>query len=158
MASCPAHDDRVPSLKVSDGEKCALVYCFAGCEQEVVLDALKARGLWASRGDSSIPWAPPERRDDDRETRTVQALKIWRKTVSGAGTPLEGYMRGRGIIISVPSSLKYCGSTLYERSGIILPAMIAAVQGIDRRITAIHRTYLRTGGHGKAGVNLPKRR
>ena len=43
IAKCPAHDDRSPSLAVSecdDGR--VLVHCFAGCEPE---DVLKAIGL-----------------------------------------------------------------------------------------------------------------
>lgn len=48
-ACCPAHDDHRPSLAISDGEKGVVVYCHAGCEQDAVLDALRARGLWPSR-------------------------------------------------------------------------------------------------------------
>ena len=34
--------------------------------------------------------------------------------------------------------------------------MIAAVQAPDRKVTAIHRTYIRDDGCGKAGVSTPK--
>src|SRR5262249_61903535 len=47
MASCPAHDDRNPSLHVTttkDGG--TLVHCFAGCTQDAVIDALRDKGLW----------------------------------------------------------------------------------------------------------------
>lgn len=40
MALCPAHEDRNPSLSVSEGDMCALVTCHAGCETEAVLSAL----------------------------------------------------------------------------------------------------------------------
>lgn len=40
MALCPAHEDRNPSLSVSEGDTCALVTCHAGCETEAVLSAL----------------------------------------------------------------------------------------------------------------------
>ena len=41
MAKCPAHDDRIPSLKVTDdrGRKTLLI-CFAGCRAEDVLEAM----------------------------------------------------------------------------------------------------------------------
>ncbi len=44
---CPAHDDRNPSLSVTianDGK--LLVYCHAGCPQEVVIFKLIEKGLW----------------------------------------------------------------------------------------------------------------
>jgi DNA primase len=34
--------------------------------------------------------------------------------------------------------------------------MIAAVQAVDQRITAIHRTYIQLDGQGKANVKTPK--
>ena len=41
MACCPAHDDRNPSLSISEGEDGRiLVKCFAGCFQEDVVQAL----------------------------------------------------------------------------------------------------------------------
>ncbi len=47
-ARCPAHDDRKPSLHISQQGKKILVHCFAGCTQEQVLGALKRMGLWNS--------------------------------------------------------------------------------------------------------------
>jgi putative DNA primase/helicase len=46
IALCPAHDDRKPSLSLTDEQGRILVHCHAGCEQSAVVDALKARGLW----------------------------------------------------------------------------------------------------------------
>ncbi len=44
---CPAHDDKTPSLSVSDGENGSpIVHCHAGCSQESVIAALKNLGLW----------------------------------------------------------------------------------------------------------------
>lgn len=45
VACCPAHDDREPSLSISDGEKGVVVHCHAGCEQRAVLDALAGLGV-----------------------------------------------------------------------------------------------------------------
>lgn len=44
-AHCPAHDDRDPSLSITDGGDKVLVCCHAGCTQEAVLSALEARGI-----------------------------------------------------------------------------------------------------------------
>lgn len=45
-ACCPAHDDRNPSLSVSDSNGKILFKCFAGCTQESVIGALRNLGLW----------------------------------------------------------------------------------------------------------------
>ena len=46
MACCPTHDDKNPSLAITDADGTTLIYCFAGCQQRDVIDALRARGLW----------------------------------------------------------------------------------------------------------------
>jgi len=45
-ACCPAHNDRNPSLSVSDVNGKTLVKCFSGCTQEGVIGALRDLGLW----------------------------------------------------------------------------------------------------------------
>ena len=44
MVRCPAHDDTIPSLHVTDGDGRVLVHCHAGCTQDAVLDALREQG------------------------------------------------------------------------------------------------------------------
>lgn len=43
---CPAHNDENPSLSVTERDGRILVHCHAGCSQESVIKALRARGLW----------------------------------------------------------------------------------------------------------------
>lgn len=50
MTHCPAHEDKNPSLSLSetdDGKP--LVYCHAGCGQVDVIQELADRGLWRSQ-------------------------------------------------------------------------------------------------------------
>jgi putative DNA primase/helicase len=50
-AHCPAHDDRHPSLSISDGpDGTVLVHCHAGCAQDDLIAEIKDRGL---------PWPSP---------------------------------------------------------------------------------------------------
>lgn len=51
-ACCVAHDDRNPSMSVSERDGRILVYCHSGCPQEAVLDAL---GI----GKRDREWTPP---------------------------------------------------------------------------------------------------
>ena len=61
IACCPAHDDRNPSLSITQGKDKLLVHCFAGCTQEEVIDALAALGLWHEKSNkSSIPYSSDE--------------------------------------------------------------------------------------------------
>jgi hypothetical protein len=53
MARCPAHEDRDPSLKISEDSGKVLVHCHAGCSQEAVIDALRAQGLWPEASEYS---------------------------------------------------------------------------------------------------------
>ena len=46
MCCCPAHDDANASLHVQERNGKVAWHCFAGCSQQDVLDALRARGLW----------------------------------------------------------------------------------------------------------------
>ena len=50
LVRCPAHNDRSPSLSISDGEAGRiLVKCWTGCSFESVRDALARQGLWPAR-------------------------------------------------------------------------------------------------------------
>jgi len=57
---CPAHDDRNPSFSVTERDGMILVHCHAGCDQEAVIEALRARGLWPERArrDEWLEWRP----------------------------------------------------------------------------------------------------
>lgn len=47
QARCPCHDDSTASLSIKDGRNGSpVVHCHAGCSQDSVIGALKARSLW----------------------------------------------------------------------------------------------------------------
>lgn len=46
MVHCCGHDDPNPSLCLTMKDGKLLVKCYAGCEQDAVIEGLKARGLW----------------------------------------------------------------------------------------------------------------
>ena len=117
MARCPAHDDREPSLSITDGRNGkVLVRCHAGCDQDDVIAALRLRHVWndgnsyfsrrrRSIGNHRIANKP----DDDARKRTEAALALWRATQPGVGTLVERYynhaasiMRHRLRFASIP--------------------------------------------------------
>jgi hypothetical protein len=89
-----------------------------------------------------------ERRKDAAK-RAVQAQRLWQAAQPIAGTLAETYLRGRGITCPLPDTLRFAPSC-WHATAKRLPAMVALVEGADA--FAVHRTYLRADGCGKADV------
>ncbi|WP_425442166.1 DUF7146 domain-containing protein [Roseovarius marisflavi] len=92
------------------------------------------------------------------ETKAVkregQALGLWRKALPINGTIAETYLRSRGIVCQLPDVLRFHPECWHGPSAKRLPAMVARVEGCKR--VAVHRTYLRSDGTGKAAVEPAK--
>jgi putative DNA primase/helicase len=164
MAACPEHDDTEPSLSVQDTpDGKVLVHCFAGCDQKRVIAALKSRGLWeqdSRRHRNFVRQQQPQsangQPDRDDGKRTGVALSVWKLTKASCDTPVESYLRSRGLTIPPPSSLRFHDG-LKHRSGNIWPAMVALVtRGTDDVPLGIHRTFLAHDGKDKAPVEPQK--
>ena len=155
-ARCPCHDDRLPSLSLSDGDEPGrvLVHCFAGCDRRDILAALRGRGLLNEEGahrhePRSCRTEPPPHTPDP------QALEIWGMASPVEHTIVQLYLRARGIIIAPPPSLRCAGGGCHLTDPVT--AMVAAVQAPDRRIVAVQVTRLDPGGERKAQVLIPRR-
>lgn len=154
---CPAHDDRRPSLSIRGGinEK-VLVHCHAGCDQERVIDALRARRLWPEHVRAFGPRFPRRiqarsRLEPGATIRAEPALRIWRSAKTCTGTIVGNYLNARGIGLAIPPALRF-HPQLKHQSGGFWPAMVAAVCGVDGEVGAIQRTFLSPQGGGKAPV------
>src|SRR5437879_2989712 len=51
---CPSHSDTNPDLSLKEKDGVVLVHCFAGCTQDAVIEALRARGLWEGTPSPSV--------------------------------------------------------------------------------------------------------
>lgn len=162
MARCPAHDDRSPSLSISetrDGR--ILVKCFAGCPQLAVIDALRARGLWngEAKEDPSYPghFTQPHdgmRMREDRERRQA-AQDIWDGGNPAAGSAVEAYLRARGIRMRISDQLRCHPRLRHGQSRQTSPCMLARISD-NRGFCAVQRTWLLKDGSGKAPVKPNK--
>jgi hypothetical protein len=82
--------------------------------------------------------------------RAEAAHQLWSETQPIDGTPAEAYLRGRGISCPLPDRLRFHPQCWHGPSATRYPAMVALVEGGEG--FAVHRTYLRADGTGKAGL------
>lgn len=159
-APCPVcqPDDRKGqnALTLANGD-CGrlLLHCKkSGCDFR---DILAAAGI-APGGYTTPDPAQTARRAAARraevEKRAAQARRLWRETKPIGGTLAEIYLRGRGITCDLAETLRFHSACWHGATAREYPAMVAQVDGGDA--FAVHRTYLRADGTGKAEVDPPK--
>jgi len=156
---CPLHGGR--SLTLRDGEGgCVLVTCWGGCNRLDVLAELRRRGLLDGRATGYRRPSPHTSQRDD-VARTARALAIWHEARPAAGTIVENYLGSRGILLDAwPAALRFHPACPRPRDEVgnlrpPLPAMMAMVEHAQRGPVAVHATYLRPDGSGKA--DIPKK-
>lgn len=90
------------------------------------------------------------------------ARRLFAMSKPVAGTFAERYLAGRGILLARHErSLRFHPGCYYRDLAtgetLTLPALLAAVTGLDGRITGVQRTWLDPAGAGKAQVADPRR-
>ena len=121
------------------------------------LDILVAAGIGSGdykAPDPSTTAAREAQHRADEQRRAAQADHVWREAQPIQGTLAEVYLRSRGIVGPLPKALRFHAACWHGPTAKRYPAMIAAIQG--NRLPAIHRTYLRSDGLGKADIERPK--
>ncbi len=134
-----------------------------GRDGRLLLDCKKSacdfRDILAAAGIRPGDHAPPDperaaRRaaeaEADARKRAGHARRLWQEARPIAGTAAEAYLRGRGISCDLPRTLRFHPETWHGPTARRWPAMVAAVQGAGA--PAVHRTFLRPDGSGKAGL------
>jgi hypothetical protein len=85
-------------------------------------------------------------------------MAIWREALPAGGTIVQTYLRSRGITVAArPAALRFhprCPRPRDDEGNLVppLPAMVALVERVERGPVAIHATYLRPDGSGKADI------
>ena len=161
-ACCPFHDERSASFTIFAGDR--RFHCFGCGAGGDVLDFIRglhgvglrdAAEMLCGGELPSVELRPlPAKVDDDRDT-TAEALGIWNSAAPAPGTPVEAYLRFRGIVVPPPPALRFA-SLSYGRRGALHPVMIALIVAADGRPVGIQRTYLASDGRGKADVPKAK--
>jgi hypothetical protein len=141
------------ALTLADGRNGRLVL---DCKKSACafLDILAAAGLRSGdyRPPNAATLAQREREAKaEAQKRAAQAKRLWQESLPIAGTLAEVYLHGRGITCPLPPTLRFHPEAWHGPTARRYPALIAAVQGVG--LPAVHRTYLRPDGAGKAGLD-----
>lgn len=162
-APCPAHEDRSPSLSLSetrDGR--VLVYCHAGCGQDAVIDALRKLGLWNAGNATTDPSYPAYAaqpydgiRDKSERVRRREAQDIWDAGRSAQGTLVSTYLRARGCRLPLGTELRFSAALYHSEERKSFPAMLARISD-EGGFCAVQRTYLDPAGNRKAQLSDSK--
>jgi phage/plasmid primase-like uncharacterized protein len=135
------------SVREGNGGR-ALLYCASCQDREALADAVaRATGQesrWEGRGDADKAAA--------RLRKAEAALRLWRGSEPAAGTLAANYLAARGLPdLAASPALRFRGDTWHPEGG-RYPAMVALVSDASGAGVAVHRTFLRHDGSGKANV------
>ena len=143
------------ALTLADGDKGLLAHCKkAGCDFRDLSTALGVRAGTFATPDLAAIAQREAYRQAEVEKRAQQARMIWDAAVPIHRTIAETYLRKRGITCALPGTLRFHADCWHGPTARRLPAMVARVDG--GATFAIHRTWLRPDGTGKAPVDPPK--
>ncbi len=145
---CPACDyPGTFSVREGNGGQ-ALLFC-ASCQDRAALADAVARATGQEKRRDG-------RDDTDKAAARLRkveaALRLWRGSEPAAGTLAAIYLATRGLPdLSASPALRFRGDTRHPEGG-RYPAMVALVSDVSGASVAVHRTYLRRDGTGKADV------
>lgn len=153
--TCPACD-YAGGLVLTERDGKALFWC-ASCDNR---DALTAAMRGGTKYDAApvVPANPANLLNSgaDSARKTARAAVLWRGAALCHGTPAATYLASRGLAdLTTSPALRYRRDTPHPEGG-TLPAMLATVVDVAGQPVALHRTYLRRDGTGKAEIEPNK--
>lgn len=154
---CQPHRRKLQNaLTVADGRNGRLVLnCKkSGCAFRDVLAAAGVRSGDYTPPDAATLAQREAEEKAEASKRAAQAKRAWAEAQPIAGTIADTYLRGRGITCDLPRTLRFHGSCWHGPTARRYPALVAVVQGDI--LPAVHRTYLRDDGAGKADIEPAK--
>ena len=144
------------ALTACDGRAGLLAHCKRlGCGfRDIAAAAGIAPGTFTAPDPARLARREAERRAEAAK-RAAKARALWLEAQPIAGTLAERYLRdARGITCPLPPVLRFHGACWHGPTARRYPALVAAVQGAG--LPAVHRTFLRVDGSGKADIDPPK--
>lgn len=158
---CPFHAENTPSFSVYQKNGRWRFKCF-GCGVagdafdfvRLIHGCRDNREALACISKISAPRQQPPPEKPKKDTGAY-ASKLWQETRTAHGSPVELYLRKRGIELDpLPGALRF-HPALKHPEGQTFPAMVACIHNHENQITGIHRTFITPEGH-KASVTKTK--
>jgi putative DNA primase/helicase len=140
------------SIKPGKGDRIVL-FCASCGDKAAITDAI----VRASGGGWRVPAAIKPTDDPAAvQRRRDRATSLWRGSVPTLGTLAATYLTARALPgLASSLALRFRSDCPHpDRSR--LPAMVAEVADVNGTMIALHRTFLRADGGGKANVELPR--
>ena len=160
-ARCPFHGEKTPSFYVYADH----FHCFGcGAHGDAITWTTRtqrmkfAEALGHLGAEDRKPLKPlpmPVAPEADKSRNLELARRIWTSAVDPIGSPVETYLRSRGVSLPDAPTIRFHPHC--PRTGGALPAMVAVmVDPITGEPCGVHRTFLQPDGSGKALVDKPK--
>jgi len=138
LVRCVVHEDSSPSLIISDGHDGTLkVNCMAGCEWRDVRDEFRRRG-WIESAPNRAEFAQFRTPLPPKPERTHP---VWPAARSISCAAAETYLRSRLLDSCDRHSLRFQERARHA-SGVMMPAMVAAIQSPSGVVIAVQLTFL----------------
>jgi DNA primase len=177
---CPFHAEKTPSFTVvlnkgdrhffhchgchAHGDAVEFVCRIKGCDIQTAVKDLGGDELIkqadAEKAKLRAERAKREEQDAAAEERNRRnAFVTWQEAAPAKGSPVEAYLRARGVALPPGPSLRFHPRVFCAEANAEMPAMLAAVVDANGTFSALHRTYLTFGRQGwmKAVLATPKK-
>jgi phage/plasmid primase-like uncharacterized protein len=123
-----------------------LLWCASCGDREAMGAVLRGEGYRAAAPADRVP-AP------SCGQREAWARALWEQAHPASGTIADRYLDSRGLPPVTGDALRFMPALRHREAARVGPAMLAAVRDEAGELRAVHRTWLREDGSGKADVD-----
>lgn len=144
---CPACGYGADAFSLTESKGKPLGWC-ASCQDKSGI----ARAMFGDRRHAASAPRPDDASEAaKRQGRIERARRLWDTASPAAGTSAEIYLASRGLPnLAVSPALRFLASCSHPSGVGRYPALVASVVDAAGELIAVHRTYLREDGSGKA--------
>jgi phage/plasmid primase-like uncharacterized protein len=150
---CPACGYGGDAFCLTESKGKPLGWC-ASCQDKSGI----ARAMFGDRHQAaSAPCQDDASEAAKRQGRIERARRLWDTASPAAGTPAETYLALRGLPnLAASPALRFLSACSHPSGAERYPALVASVVDAAGELIAVHRTYLRADGSGKASCEPQK--